>query len=266
MKKITTILITLILTLTFSISAVYAGTEYTVQWQDSLWTIAQEFDISIDQIKDYNNLEDNNLFYGQTLIIPSKNEQHPVVPDYHIVQPGESMWDIAQQYELDLPELIELNSLKINHTLYPGQFLLIQNRSKPQQETKKLNRYYRIQTEETLEEIAAYFEIEEDKIRRLNQLQADEEVKAHQKLLMPVNQGLSKPHVIYTVNSEKYLFDLAYEYGVSIRSILKANYLSDPNTKFQSGDKILITVDNDSTATWINYEDGQPVNSFIYNY
>ncbi len=326
--------------------------EYTVKWGDSLWTIAQEFGVSIDEIIARNDLSDGVIYYGQTLIIPGDitpedgEDEEEEQEKYHYVKSGDSLWKIANQYGLTIEELIKLNDLGNNFNIYPGQKLLIRADAeqpvdeKPVDEEENLNRliyyfyevqpgdtmssiaryfgvdtselaefndisnrrgrwnnyyieagdilviplnktdnftylrssaarlnkYYRVQSGESLEDIAAYFEIPEEGLRILNDLDHDQSVSANQRLLMPVNPGLFVEHEIYTVRAEEeYLFDIAYQKGVSIRSILKGNYLSNPNTKFERGDRVLITLDENSQATWIDYEDGKPVNSPFFN-
>ena len=43
---------------------------YTVKRGDTLWSIAKDFEVSVDDIKNANNLTTNLLTVGQNLIIP----------------------------------------------------------------------------------------------------------------------------------------------------------------------------------------------------
>ncbi|MFW6306552.1 MAG: LysM peptidoglycan-binding domain-containing protein, partial [Bacillota bacterium] len=127
-----------------------------------------------------------------------------------------------------------------------------------------LNNYYRVLRNDTLADIAEYYNIPEEGIRAINQLSKDEEVYTGQRLLMPVNPALFKKHEIYKVKeNSQYIFDIAYNYGISIKSILKANYLKNQNTKFEKGTILLVPEDEGSQATWIDYENGKPVNSWF---
>lgn len=49
-------------------------------------------------------------------------------PQFHEVQPGESLWTIAQRYGVDVNILAEVNELENPDLLQPGQELLISDR------------------------------------------------------------------------------------------------------------------------------------------
>lgn len=46
---------------------------YTVRRGDSLWTIARDYGIDVDELKEVNNLNNNQIYAGQTLRIPPVN-------------------------------------------------------------------------------------------------------------------------------------------------------------------------------------------------
>lgn len=48
-------------------------TSYTVQKGDTLYSIAQKFNTTVDEIKKLNNLTSNTIAVGTTLLIPQKN-------------------------------------------------------------------------------------------------------------------------------------------------------------------------------------------------
>lgn len=43
---------------------------YTVRRGDSLWTIARDYGVDVDELKNLNNIRGNNIYAGQTLRIP----------------------------------------------------------------------------------------------------------------------------------------------------------------------------------------------------
>lgn len=125
-------------------------TIYTVRKGDALGLIAQRHGVSLSDLRTWNRISGNNIHPGQKLKIHqtvktkvgeetlAKNEkesQAPTTPAtekknteiiYHIVQPGDTLWDIAKKYPgVSLQELKSLNS-NINHSkLKPGQKIKI---------------------------------------------------------------------------------------------------------------------------------------------
>lgn len=66
---------------------------YTVQPKDTLYSIAKKFNISVDQLKQFNNLYDNNISIGQTLNVSSgggytPSYSDPVYPSNNPVYPN----------------------------------------------------------------------------------------------------------------------------------------------------------------------------------
>ena len=96
------------------------GISYTVQKGDSLYSIAKKYNVTIDEIKELNNLTINLLSIGQVLLIPSST---PLETTY-TVQKGDSLYSIAKKYNTSVDKLKELNSLTSN-MLSIGQILIV---------------------------------------------------------------------------------------------------------------------------------------------
>ena len=92
---------------------------YVVKKGDSLWSIANKYDTTIDIIKSTNNLSSNLLSIGQVLIIPSTSEYKT-----YTVQKGDSLYVIARKYNTTVDNLKKLNNLSSN-LLSIGQTLII---------------------------------------------------------------------------------------------------------------------------------------------
>lgn len=92
---------------------------YVVKAGDSLWNIANSFNINMNQIAKLNDLPNpNQLLIGQSLVIPT-------AATTHIVQSGESLWSIAGQYGITLQNLIQANSISNPNAITPGITLVI---------------------------------------------------------------------------------------------------------------------------------------------
>ena len=92
---------------------------YVVQKGDNLYSIANKYDTSVEELKNINNLSTNIIQIGQVLKIPSKYKEY-------IVKKGDTLWDIARKNNTNVTTLTKINNLKTT-TLQIGQKLLIPN-------------------------------------------------------------------------------------------------------------------------------------------
>jgi len=93
---------------------------YIVKKGDTLYSIANKYNVSVNDIKSLNNLTSNSLQIGDKIKIPGVDSVT------HIVFKGESLWSIARKYGVDINELKNINNLSSN-LLSIGQVLLIPN-------------------------------------------------------------------------------------------------------------------------------------------
>ena len=103
---------------------------YVVQKGDTLWGISKKFGISVNDLKELNNLSTNVLKIGQTLKVKKEqiddNEQSI---NTYTVQKGDSLYAIAKMYDTSVEELKEINNLSTN-VLQIGQVLKIPSKYK----------------------------------------------------------------------------------------------------------------------------------------
>lgn len=132
---------------------------HTVREGDSLWDIAIEYDVTVDQLLQLNPEVSKSMLVGQTLIIsqasdssdsqesssspaedapaeeaPSE-EESPAEEETasaeessssrtHTVQDGDSLWDIATQYDVSVEQLQQLNP-EVSKSMLVGETLMI---------------------------------------------------------------------------------------------------------------------------------------------
>ena len=101
-------------TVTFSATGVSANS-YTVKSGDSLWKIANEKNISIDELKSLNKLSSDVIQTNQTLQLSKTDATYTV-------KTGDSIWKIATKKQVTEQNLKSWNNLSTD-IIFPGQVL-----------------------------------------------------------------------------------------------------------------------------------------------
>lgn len=202
---------------------------YTVQKGDSLYSIANKYNTSIEDIKKINNLTSNILQIGQTLIIPTTSQS-----DYTIytVQSGDNLYNIANQYGISVNDIIKENNLGTT-MLFIGQQLLIPSIKEQEQNDVYNKNIYIVQKGDSLYSIAKKFNISVNELKSINNLTTNM-ISIGQKLIIPEQQDYEK----YTVQSGDSLWKISRQYNVNIDDLIKLNNLV--NNTLSIGQVLLI--------------------------
>lgn len=92
---------------------------HVVKSGDSLYSIANQYSVTMDEIIRANELDTpNNLVVGQTLVIPIDGQ-------YYFVQSGDSFYSIAQKFGATAQELANINNIPLQSSLPVGVRLYI---------------------------------------------------------------------------------------------------------------------------------------------
>ena len=158
-KTIIAFLAALAVALTSSATASAAST-YVVQPGDSLFFIAQRYNISLNTLQAANALHNTTIYPGQVLTIPGGSNS------YYTVQPGDTLFIIAQKYGINYSQLQQANNLSTSQ-IYPGQRLVI-----PTASGGGTSSYtnYRVQNGDTLYLISQRYGVSIAQIQSLNGL------------------------------------------------------------------------------------------------
>ena len=188
---------------------------YTVKKGDSLWKIANKYNTTVEKLKSVNNLKTNTLSVGQKLVIPSISVS-PEVSDTYIVQKGDSLWSIANKFNMTVSELKNLNNLT-NNLLSIGQVLKIKDSSSNGETT------YTVQKGDSLWVIANKYGITTEELKSYNNLTSNL-LSIGQVLKIP--QGKTNTENIYTVKKGDSLWTIANRYNTTVEKIKVLNNLT----------------------------------------
>ncbi len=188
---------------------------YTVKKGDSLWKIANKYNTTVEKLKSANNLKTNTLSVGQKLVIPSISVSSEV-SDTYIVQKGDSLWSIANKFNMTVSELKNLNNLT-NNLLSIGQVLKIKDSYSNGETT------YTVQKGDSLWVIANKYGITTEELKSYNNLTSNL-LSIGQVLKIP--QGKTSTENIYTVKKGDSLWTIANRYNTTVEKIKVLNNLT----------------------------------------
>lgn len=129
--------------------------EYIVKKGDSLWSIATKYGITVNDLKEKNNLKTNLISVGQVLKIPEVSTENS-----YIVKKGDSLWSISKKFNTTVNELKTLNNLNSN-LININQKLIVPGSS------------YIVQKGDTLYGISKKFNTTVDNIKSKNNLKSN---------------------------------------------------------------------------------------------
>ena len=99
---------------------------HTVGHGESLWSIARQFEITVDDVRVWNSLRGTVIFPGQKLVVG--------LSDYRLytVEKGDTLYSIARRFGLQPGDIARQNNISLSTTLLTG----MQLRLKPQQQVE----------------------------------------------------------------------------------------------------------------------------------
>ncbi len=237
---------------------------YTVKAGDSLYRIAKNHNISLQELKSLNNLNSDLIFAGQVLKVSgqvsssqsstntsqSSNQTQASGNGTYTVKAGDSLYRIAVNHNMSLQELKNLNNLSSN-LIMPGQVLKVSGQvssSQPSTNTSQSsnqtqtsgNGTYTVKAGDSLYRIAVNHNMSLQELKNLNNLSSN--------LIMPgqvlkvsgqvsssqpstntsqsSNQTQTSGNGTYTVKAGDSLYRIAVNHNMSLQELKNLNNLS----------------------------------------
>lgn len=108
-----------------------ASLVHTVASGDTIWKISQQYQSSVSEIVEENAIETPSLIMpGERLVVPilnsgSEKEKEDGSDVKHVVEEGETLWKISQEYDVPVAAIFAASDMTSPHRVYSGKELVI---------------------------------------------------------------------------------------------------------------------------------------------
>ena len=213
---------------------------YVVKRGDTLYSIANRFGLTVNELKNLNNLSGDALSVGQILKINNQSITNGNY-DKYTVKIGDSLYKIAQIYNTSVDNLKRINNLD-SDMLMIGQILNVPKNNLDSNNTST----YTVRSGDTIYSIARQFNITPDELKSLNNLTSNL-LSIGQVLVVSSNnqndQGENPAQYLeHIITKGDTLYSLAETYNTTVDEIKKLNNLS--NNILSVGQILLIPLTN----------------------
>ena len=242
-------------------SQVTKPSTYTVKSGDSVWKIAHECGMSMNELVSLNGIKNNLIFPGQVLKVKagakaenvsksetsgSKNQNAASngSSSTYTVKSGDSVWKISHEHGMSMDELKSLNGLKDN-LIIPGQVLKIKGTSSntkqkiktSSKETSEAGATYVVKAGDSLWAVANRQGLTVAELKRINGLSSDtiyvgQRLKVTQKSSVNAKTYAKTTNVSdksrkkYTVKAGDSLWRIAADNKTTVNNLKAVNHLA----------------------------------------
>ncbi len=142
---------------------------HTVESGDMLSTLAVRFEVSVDDLREWNHLSGDHIEVGQELIIAAAavSSQPPRQAREHTVVSGDSLSSLATRYETTVEQIQEWNELE-GEQIRRGQELIVGYVSPRARRRPPSGPTHRVEAGETLSHIAVAHDMNVEQILEMN--------------------------------------------------------------------------------------------------
>ena len=158
------------------------ATSHTVQEGENLTLIAEKHGITVEDLMDWNDLENDVIVPGQKLTLVEPKKEKKITKETktktksktHTVKEGENLTLIAEKFGVTLKQLRDWNDID-NDVIVPGQVLTVSASSKEVKKTEKKEtpKTYKVKKGDTLQTIADEFDVTIKELKKWNELDND---------------------------------------------------------------------------------------------
>ena len=202
---------------------------YVVQKGDSLWSIANANNTTVDEIANLNDLDTNTIYVGQILQIPNSGDlqENPssTSDTVYVVKSGDTLYSIALRYDTTPNAIINKNNLTSSVLTIGQQLIIPADPESTGEDEMTTNNTYVVQNGDSLYSISRMYGISVDDIKNANNLTSNI-LTIGQVLTIPTDEVSSNTSNLYVVQKGDSLWSIANRFGVSINQIRMINNLN----------------------------------------
>lgn len=158
------------------------ATYHVVEEGDNLSDIANSYDVTVADLKDWNDLENDKIMVGQKLVVAepkttkeknTKEKTSNKKAKTHKVKEGENLTGIADKYDVSVEDLREWNNLK-KDVIVPGQELIVSKTTTKKETTKETSKKtHKVKKGDTLASISEEYDVSIKDLKKWNDLESD---------------------------------------------------------------------------------------------
>lgn len=97
------------------------ATMHAIKADNLLWSSTQRYDVKIEKLKNNNRLELDAISPYEPLEMLANKQGNNI----YIVQPGDNLYSISEEFGVTVDELAELNGIDTPDLIYPGETIAI---------------------------------------------------------------------------------------------------------------------------------------------
>ena len=201
-------------------------TYHTVRRGETLGSIADDYSVSLSDLREWNNISGNTIYAGQRLLIDGTHapKTRRTTTSVHTVRSGENLSIIAERYGVTVANLREWNNLTSDR-LNVGDKLSINGAASSSPASSEKATTHKVRRGETLGSIAGRYGVTVADLQRWNNLSGTA-IDAGQTLTVSGDKktsGKQSGNKTYKVKSGDTLGGIAEKYGTTAAAIRRAN-------------------------------------------